>query len=86
LTQLAGEERTIVFYESPFRLVKALTQFAEFLGSERQCCVCRELSKMFEEVKRGTVAELLQYYAEHPPKGEIVIVVAGAGGETESDD
>lgn len=86
LTQLAGEERTIVFYESPFRLVKALTQFAEFLGSERQCCVCRELSKMFEEVKRGTVTELLQYYTAHPPKGEIVIVVAGAGGETESDD
>jgi len=86
LTQLAGEERTIVFYESPFRLVKALTQFAEFLGSERQCCVCRELSKMFEEVKRGTVTELLQYYIAHPPKGEIVIVVAGAGGETESDD
>ena len=47
LTQLSGEERTIVFYESPFRLVKALTQFAEFLGSDRQCCVCRELSKMF---------------------------------------
>lgn len=86
LTQLAGEERTIVFYESPFRLVKALTQFAEFLGSDRQCCVCRELSKMFEEVKRGTVTELLQYYTAHPPKGEIVIVVAGAGGETESDD
>jgi 16S rRNA (cytidine1402-2'-O)-methyltransferase len=86
LIQLAGEERTIVFYESPFRLVKALTQFAEFLGSDRQCCVCRELSKMFEEVKRGTVTELLQYYTAHPPKGEIVIVVAGAGGETESDD
>ena len=77
LTQLAGEERTIVFYESPFRLVKALTQFAEFLGSDRQCCVCRELSKMFEEVKRGTVIELLQYYTAHPPKGEIVIVVEG---------
>jgi len=86
LMQLAGEERTIVFYESPFRLVKALTQFAEFLGSERQCCVCRELSKMFEEVKRGTVAELLQYYTEHQPKGEIVIVVAGAGDEAETDE
>lgn len=86
LTQLADEERTIVFYESPFRLVKALTQFAEFLGSDRQCCVCRELSKMFEEVKRGTVTELLQYYTTHPPKGEIVIVVEGAGTEKESDD
>lgn len=86
LMQLAAEERTIVFYESPFRLVKALTQFAEFLGSERQCCVCRELSKMFEEVKRGSVAELLKYYTEHQPKGEIVIVVAGAGGESDDDE
>lgn len=85
LIQLAHEERTIVFYESPFRLVKALTQFAEFLGNDRQCCVCRELSKMFEEIKRGSVAELLKYYTEHPPKGEIVIVVAGIGNETNPD-
>jgi len=67
LMQLAAEERTIVFYESPFRLVKALTQFAEFLGNDRQCCVCRELSKMFEEVKRGTATELLKFYTEHQP-------------------
>ena len=86
LLQLAKEERTIVFYESPFRLVKALTQFSEFLGSQRQICVCRELSKMFEEVKRGTVDELLQYYTSHPPKGEIVIVVAGTAGDTEPED
>jgi 16S rRNA (cytidine1402-2'-O)-methyltransferase len=86
LIHLAEEPRTMVFYESPFRLVKALSQFAEFFGSERKCCVCRELSKMFEEIKRGTVTELLQYYTAHPPKGEIVIVVAGAGGETELDE
>lgn len=86
LLQLAKEDRTIVFYESPFRLVKALTQFSEFLGSQRQICVCRELSKMFEEVKRGTVDELLQYYTSHPPKGEIVIVVAGTAGDTEPED
>jgi len=80
LTQLASETRTIVFYESPFRLVKALTQFSEFFGPSRRCCVCRELSKMFEEVKRGTADELIQYYTAHPPKGEIVIVVEGFSG------
>jgi 16S rRNA (cytidine1402-2'-O)-methyltransferase len=77
LVQLAEEPRTMVFYESPFRLVKALSQFAEYFGSDRKCCVCRELSKMFEEIKRGTVNELQQYYTAHPPKGEIVIVVEG---------
>jgi 16S rRNA (cytidine1402-2'-O)-methyltransferase len=81
LVQLAEETRTMVFYESPFRLVKALSQFAEHFGSERRCCVCRELSKMFEEVKRGTVNELQQYYTAHPPKGEIVIVVEGKRDE-----
>nr|WP_321355026.1 16S rRNA (cytidine(1402)-2'-O)-methyltransferase [uncultured Draconibacterium sp.] len=74
---LAEEPRTMVFYESPYRLVKALGQFAEFFGPERKACVCRELSKMFEEVKRGTVTELQEYYTEHTPKGEIVIVVEG---------
>lgn len=74
---LAEEPRTIVLYESPYRLVKALGQFAEFFGPERKACVCRELSKMFEEVNRGTVTELQEYYTEHPPKGEIVIVVEG---------
>jgi 16S rRNA (cytidine1402-2'-O)-methyltransferase len=77
LLQLAEEPRTMVFYESPFRLVKALSQFAEYFGSDRKCCVCRELSKMFEEIKRGTVNELQQYYTAHTPKGEIVIVVEG---------
>lgn len=77
LKLLADETRTMVFYESPFRLVKALTQFATFWGETRNACVCRELSKMFEEVKRGTLKELEAYYTEHPPKGEIVIVVEG---------
>nr|WP_321485148.1 16S rRNA (cytidine(1402)-2'-O)-methyltransferase [uncultured Draconibacterium sp.] len=77
---LAEEPRTIVFYESPYRLVKALGQFAEFFGPERKACVCRELSKMFEEVKRGTVTELQEYYTEHTPKGEIVIIVEGKNG------
>jgi 16S rRNA (cytidine1402-2'-O)-methyltransferase len=74
---LADEPRTIVLYESPYRLVKALTQFVEYFGEDRKACVCRELSKMFEEVKRGTVNELQAYYSAHPPKGEIVIVVEG---------
>jgi 16S rRNA (cytidine1402-2'-O)-methyltransferase len=77
LTQLAEESRTMVFYESPFRLVKALTQFSEFFGHDRQACVCRELSKMFEEIKRGTLPELAEYYSSNPPKGEIVIVIDG---------
>jgi len=77
LRQLSEETRTMIFYESPFRLVKTLEQLAEFLGSERNACVCRELSKMFEEKKRGTLPELYKYYTENPPKGEIVIVVEG---------
>jgi 16S rRNA (cytidine1402-2'-O)-methyltransferase len=77
IQQLTEEPRTMVFYESPYRLVKALSQFEEFFGTDRRACVCRELSKMFEEVKRGTVTELRNYYSEHPPKGEIVIVLEG---------
>ncbi len=77
LTQLAEESRTIVFYESPYRLVKALNQFAEFFGSDRRAVVCREISKIYEEKKRGTVTELSEYYTANPPKGEIVIVVEG---------
>ncbi|WP_340114461.1 16S rRNA (cytidine(1402)-2'-O)-methyltransferase [Maribellus mangrovi] len=78
---LAEETRTMILYESPFRLVKALNQLATFLGEDRQACVCRELSKMFEEVKRGSLNELENYYTEHPPKGEIVIVVEGNNGK-----
>jgi 16S rRNA (cytidine1402-2'-O)-methyltransferase len=78
LKLLAEETRTIILYESPFRLVKALNQLATFWGDDRQACVCRELSKLFEEVKRGSLKELESYYTAHPPKGEIVIVVEGA--------
>jgi len=77
LTKLSTETRTLIFYESPFRLAKTLAQLAEFFGAERNASVSRELSKMFEETKRGTLTELAQYFTEHPPKGEIVIIVAG---------
>jgi len=77
LTKLASETRTLIFYESPFRLAKTLAQLAEYFGTERHASVSREISKMFEETKRGTLAELAQYFNEHPPKGEIVIIVAG---------
>ncbi|WP_353721491.1 16S rRNA (cytidine(1402)-2'-O)-methyltransferase [Dyadobacter sp. 676] len=81
LQNLAGEERTMVFYESPHRLVKALQQFAEHFGADRQVCVSREISKMFEENVRGTVAEVIAHFGEKPVKGEIVIVVAGKGDD-----
>ena len=77
LQQLTDETRTLIFYESPFRLVKTLGQLGETLGGERRACVCRELSKLFEEIKRGTLDVLQKYYLESPPKGEIVIVVEG---------
>ena len=77
LEQLKEEERTMVFYESPFRVVKTLLQFATTFGPDREGCVSRELSKKFEENKRGTLQELAEYYTAHPPKGEIVMVVAG---------
>ena len=78
LTELAEEQRTLIFYESPYRLVKTLEQFAEFFGAERECSVAREISKKFEEHKRGTLTEVAAWYREHEPKGEIVIIVAGA--------
>jgi 16S rRNA (cytidine1402-2'-O)-methyltransferase len=77
LHSLKEEERTMIFYESPFRLVKTLEQFAEVFGKERQASVSRELSKMFEETKRGTLEELALYFGSKTVKGEIVIVVAG---------
>lgn len=77
LLALANEERTLVFYESPYRLVKLLEQIAEFIDSERDVCVSRELSKMFEENRRGTVADLTEYYKNNTPKGEIVVVLKG---------
>ena len=74
---LAEETRTMIFYESPHKLLKTLVNFAEYFGEERQLSVSRELTKLFEETKRGTVKEVLAYYTEKPPKGEIVIVVEG---------
>ncbi len=77
LQQLADETRTLILYESPFRLVKTLGQIGDIFGYDRQACVCRELSKLFEEVKRGSIQELKEYYTQNPPKGEIVIVAEG---------
>lgn len=68
---------SMIFYESPFRLVKTLSQFVEYLGHERMASVSRELTKLYEETKRGTLEELLEYFSEKPVKGEVVIVVAG---------
>jgi 16S rRNA (cytidine1402-2'-O)-methyltransferase len=77
MKKLAEEERTIVLYESPHRLVKTLQELATYLGADRLAAVNRELTKMFEEVKRGSLAELAAYYEATPPKGEIVIIIAG---------
>ncbi len=77
LLLLAEETRTMVFYESPHKLVKTLTHFCDYFGEERGVSVSRELTKMYEETIRGTLKEVLTYYSNKPPKGEIVIVVAG---------
>ena len=77
LMELASESRTMVFYESPFRLVKTLQQFAEVFEAEREVSVSREISKIHEETVRGTLAEVAAHFTEHEPKGEIVIVLAG---------
>lgn len=74
---LAEEERTIVLYESPHRLIKCLGQIEEFMGAERLVCVARELTKLHEEYRRGTVNVVMKHYEEKPPKGEIVIVIEG---------
>lgn len=77
LKALATEPRTMVFYESPYRLVKTLEQFSEYFGPDRKCSVAREISKVHEEHRRGTLEEVASWYREHEPKGEIVVVVAG---------
>lgn len=79
LTKMAGEQRTMIFYESPMRLVRTLKDFVEYFGADRPACVCRELSKLHEENVRATLEELQNHFTKHPPKGEIVIVVGGAG-------
>src|SRR5687767_7638771 len=77
LKKLTEEDRTMIFYESPYRLVKTLEQFAGYFGADRICSVSRELSKMFEETKRGSLQEVADYFKQKTVKGEIVIVVGG---------
>jgi 16S rRNA (cytidine1402-2'-O)-methyltransferase len=74
---LSNEERTIVLYESPYRIIKTLEQIVEHLGPERKVCVCRELTKKFEENIRGTASEVLEHFKTKEPKGEFVIIVEG---------
>ena len=77
LKALVEETRTMIFYESPYRLVKTLTQFAEIFGADRPVSVCREISKVHEESVRGTLEEVIAHFTETEPKGEIVIVLGG---------
>ena len=86
IAALKDETRTIVFYESPFRLVKALEQFIEVFGPERPVCVCREISKIHEECVRGTLSDVLAHFKEHEPKGEIVIVLGGSTDKGHNED
>lgn len=81
LKELAAEKRAMVFYESPYRVVKTLTQLGEHLGCDRKASVSREISKKFEETLRGTISELTQHFTENEPKGEFVIVVEGEGSK-----
>lgn len=78
ITRLGKEERTVIIYESPHRLVKCLEQICEFISPERNVCVVRELSKLYEEFRRGTAKDVLSYYTSHTPKGEIVIIIEGS--------
>ena len=86
LAALSEEPRTMVFYESPFRVVKALGEMAEAFGSERRVSVSRELTKKFEQTVRGTLAEVKEHFEQTPPKGEFVIIVEGLTGRRNSGD
>ena len=77
LVSLQEETRTMIFYESPYRLVKTLTQFSEYFGAERQVSVCREISKIHEENVRGSLSEVIAHFTANEPRGEIVIVLSG---------
>jgi 16S rRNA (cytidine1402-2'-O)-methyltransferase len=77
LEQLSEESRTLVFYESPHKLLKTLTQFVKYFGADRPVSVSRELTKLYEETIRGTLSEVLEHFTNHPPKGEFVVVVGG---------
>lgn len=83
IAALAEETRTMVFYESPHRVVKALQQFVETFGPDRPVAVCREISKVYEDIVRGSLADVLAHFQEHEPRGEFVIVVGGAGKKDE---
>ena len=82
LSELANETRTMIFYESPFRLLKTLIQFAEVFGADRDASVSREISKIHEETVRGTLSEIIAHFTEREPKGEFVIVVGGLPSKT----
>ena len=86
LKELASESRSMIFFESPYRLVKTLGQFIEYFGAERECSVAREISKVHEEHRRGTLEEVKSWFEEHEPKGEIVIIVAGATDRKHDED
>ncbi|MBR6589540.1 MAG: 16S rRNA (cytidine(1402)-2'-O)-methyltransferase [Bacteroidaceae bacterium] len=86
LQALQTEERTMIFYESPYRVVKTLEQFAEYYGADRQVAVCREISKVHEECVRGTLAEVVAHFKEHEPRGEFVILLAGNKGKGKSEE
>ena len=79
LERLSSEPRTMIFYESPFRLTKTIEQMSEAFGKDRRAAVCREISKVFEETVRGTLEELKRHFTETPAKGEIVMIVEGTG-------
>ena len=83
LEELSSETRTVIFYESPYRVVKCLEQIAETFGTERRVAVVREITKKFEETVRGTVAEAIAHFKAHEPKGEFVIVVEGYNPKAE---
>lgn len=86
LNFLKQEQRTMIFYESPYRVLKSLTQFAEVFGADRQAATVREISKLHEECLRGTLVELIEHFTKNEPRGEFVIIVAGAGSSTATED
>ena len=85
IASLKDESRTMIFYESPYRVVKTLSQFAETFGPDRPAAVCREISKIHEECVRGTLAELIEHFTTHEPKGEIVMLVGGTEEKEKKD-
>lgn len=86
LNFLKQEQRTIIFYESPYRVLKTLTQLAEVFGAERQAAAVREISKLHEECVRGTLAELVEHFTKNEPRGEFVLLVGGAEENRKNDD